>query len=65
MSVIISKEDGDDNRLTFAREILKKHTLINIPLIVTCLSPNLIPSKYSTLKLYAEIKQFSARILYI
>jgi hypothetical protein len=31
--------------LTLAREMLKKHTLMSIPLIVTCPSPNLIPSR--------------------
>lgn len=51
--------------LTLALEIDKKHTDIIIPEIVTCPSPNLMPSKYNTLNEYAEIKQLSARILYI
>lgn len=50
---------------TLAREMDKKQTLINIPLIVTCPSPNLIPSRYKTLRLYALIRQFNAKILYI
>jgi hypothetical protein len=50
---------------TLAREMPKKHTDINIPLIVACPSPNLIPFKYNTLNEYAEIRQFNARILYI
>ena len=35
--------------LTLALLRLKKHTLINIPLIVTWPSPYLMPSKYNTL----------------
>ena len=36
---------------TFARDIERKQTLMSMPLIVTWPSPNLMPSKYSTLKL--------------
>ena len=36
---------------TFAREIERKQTLMSMPLIVTWPSPNLMPSKYNTLKL--------------
>ncbi len=36
---------------TFAREIDRKQTLMSMPLIVTWPSPNLMPSKYNTLKL--------------
>src|SRR3569833_1809931 len=48
-----------------AREMERKQTLISMPLIVYWPSPNLMPSRYSTLKLLVEIRQFSARILYI
>lgn len=36
---------------TFAREMERKQTLMSMPLIVTWPSPNLMPSRYSTLKL--------------
>ena len=36
---------------TFARDIERKQTLMSMPLIVTWPSPNLMPSKYSTLRL--------------
>lgn len=36
---------------TLAREIERKQTLMSMPLIVTWPSPNLMPSKYNTLKL--------------
>ena len=36
---------------TFAREMERKQTLMSMPLIVTWPSPNLMPSRYNTLKL--------------
>lgn len=37
--------------LAFAREMERKQTLISMPLIVTWPSPNLMPSRYRTLRL--------------
>lgn len=42
--------------------IVMNDTDINIPSAVICLSPYLTPSKYSTEREYAEMRQFKARI---
>lgn len=43
----------------------KKQKAMSIPKIVAWVSPSFTPSKYKTLKVYAEIRQFKANILNI
>lgn len=51
--------------LTLDRDMNRKHAAKRSPCKVACMSLNLIPSKYNTDCVYANIRAFSANILNI